>query len=272
MYLSSASKASCLCNGNRIALKCNFSTTTVLLSCKRQKTQDTDIFCPWAQGPSDWLPALSFRVLVLTCQRFLPWAPFFFFTQGPSSAAIFPNHHLYLVLLLLLLPRASWQESHALLCQSPPCYADFLVRLYLELPGVGSQKLGCAAKRTWLPWVFLSCGVLPGMWSYVLPHLKAMSLFQIEKKCGSIKLTFVKERPCMWLGSFFYFRKPILQVWTWNWPISNSWNLSKCQSLDRHRPTGKEVRCSWKWGPSSAIWTHTWVGPTRGSASSHLWF
>lgn len=132
----------------------------------------------------NWLLALSFRVLVLTCQRVLLWAPFFF-TQGPSSAAISQNHHLYLGPLFLLLPGASWLESHALLCQSPPCYADFLARLHLELPGVAgywSQKLQCAAKGTWLPWVFLSRGGLPGMWSHVLSHLQATSLFQLEKK------------------------------------------------------------------------------------------
>lgn len=186
------------------------------------RTRRTD-FQPWVLGFRFWRAKGFYLGL------------HFFFTQGPSSAAVSQNHHLYLVLLLLLLPGASWLESHGLLCQSPPCYADFLLRPYLELPGVAgywSQKLGCAAKGTWLPWVFLSRGGFPGMWSHVLPHLQATSLFQLEKKCGSIKLIhktpFVRERPCMWLGSLFSFRTLFLQVGTWNWPISNSWNLSKC--------------------------------------------
>lgn len=109
------------------------------------RTRRTD-FQPWVSGFRFWRAKGFYFGLHF----------FFFFTQGPSSAAISQNHHLYLVLLLLLLPGASWLESHALLCQSPPCYADFLARLYLELPGVAgywSQKLQCAAKGTWLPWV-----------------------------------------------------------------------------------------------------------------------
>lgn len=181
---SSASKASCLCNGNRIASKGNFFTVAVLLSCKWQKTQDIDIFCPWAQGPSDWLPALSFRVLVLRCQRVLPWAPFFFHT-GHQQCCQLP--------------------------EPPPVFGSASITVaWGKLTGKSCPPLLGSPMLCWLP-----CEALFGTsrsWRVlVLPHIQAMSLFQLEKKCGSIKLTFVKGRLWMWLGSFFSFRTPFFK-------------------------------------------------------------
>lgn len=136
------------------------------------RTRRTD-FQPWVSGYGFW-HAKGFY-----------FGLHFFFTKGPSSAAISQNHHLYLVLLLLLLPgQVDWKVMpsfarvpHAMLTSLQGSIWNFQ-----ELQHTEAKSYSVPLKVLGSHESSLSRGGLPGMWSHVLSHLQATSLFQLEKK------------------------------------------------------------------------------------------
>lgn len=140
----------------------------------------TLIFLLWAQGISDWLSVLRLGFwswpIIGFCFRHSS------FPVGLQQCCSLPKPPLCVQFCFFCCCQhgASWLESNAFPYQSPPCSADFLVRVYFDLSDVlkqWGQRPGFAVIGTEIPWR-TTCS------------LQAVFLFQLssqlEKKRGPL--------------------------------------------------------------------------------------